>query len=43
MVLSLELVNVRIKPIFEITMKGVQDVVRVLFDTGSTKVIWCST
>lgn len=43
MVLNLELISVGIKPIFVVTIPKIEDPVKTLFDTGSTKVIWCST
>ena len=43
MVLNLELIGVGIKPIFTITVPKMKKPINALFDTGSTKVIWCST
>lgn len=42
MVLNLELIGVGIKPIFTITVPKMKKPINALFDTGSTKVIWCS-
>ncbi len=43
MVLNLELISVGIKPIFAVTVPEIEKPINTLFDTGSTKVIWCST
>ena len=42
MVLNIDLINVGIKPIFTVVVPGMEKPIKVLFDTGSTKVIWCS-
>lgn len=42
MVLDIELINVAIKPVFNIRIPGKRHPIQALFDTGSTKVIWCS-
>ena len=42
MVLNLDLINIGIKPIFTITVPKMGKPINALFDTGSTKVIWCS-
>ncbi len=43
MVLELKLTKTGIKPIFNLVVSNIVDEVNALFDTGSTKVIWCSS
>ena len=42
MVLDIELLNTNLKPVFDIKIPGVDEMVKALIDTGSVKTIWCS-
>lgn len=42
MVLNLDLINIGVKPVFTVIVPGIEKPINALFDTGSTKVIWCS-
>ncbi len=42
MVLNLELLRTNVKPVFDIKIPGLDEMVKALIDTGSVKTIWCS-